>query len=690
METLLIEIGTEEIPAGYIEPALKAFSESLVRKLKENRIACGDAKVFGTPRRLGVMVMDTAGRQQALESEVIGPPLKVARNEKGEWTTAATKFAEKVNLPVSRLKIQQTPKGQYLCARVQEPSEKATVVLSRLLPELIEAIPFPKTMKWGSLHVRFARPIHFILAMYGKQTIGFELGDVKSQRITFGHRFMAPARIKIDDPATYLDQLARAWVIADIEKRRNMVARDVAEQAAKQKGRVIEDPELIDIVTQLVEYPTAVCGRFEKGFLELPDAVLITAMKEHQKYFAIQDAKGKLMPCFIAVNNTCAKDMDVVRNGHERVLRARLNDARFFYRADLEKPLEASIEKLKGVLFLAKLGTMYDKTLRIQRLAGTLASMSGLDAETKELVLRAAWLCKADLVTQMVVEFPKLQGTMGKVYALKSGEAKAVAQAIEEHYRPTASGGELARSLVGALVGLADKLDSICGCFSAGLAPTGASDPYALRRQAIGVLLTMKEHRLEWPLETAVNEALRQYGLQDAEIDRIRGNVMEFFETRLANILVDNGFSKDVTAAVLAVGMDSMTRLWKRAQAVEQLKKAPDYEPLSVCFKRVVNIIRKADPEETAGLDPDALTDASEIRLYRLIQKIQSRCESLCQEGKFTQALQQMVKLREPVDAFFDAVLVMAEDVTIRKNRLGLLARIAGLFAKVADFSKLS
>jgi glycyl-tRNA synthetase beta chain len=690
METLLIEIGTEEIPAGYIEPALKAFSESLTRKLKENRIACGDANVFGTPRRLGVMVMDTAGRQQALESEVIGPPLKVAKNEKGEWTTAATKFAEKVNLPVSRLKIQQTPKGQYLCARVQEPSEKTTVVLSRLLPELIEAIPFPKTMKWGSLHVRFARPIHFILAMYGKQTIGFELGDVKSQKITFGHRFMAPARIKIDDPSSYLDQLARAWVIADIEKRRNMVARDVAEQAAKQKGRVIEDPELLDIVTQLVEYPTAVCGRFEKGFLELPDAVLITAMKEHQKYFAIQDAKGKLMPCFIAVNNTCAKDMDVVRNGHERVLRARLNDARFFYRADLEKPLEASIEKLKGVLFQAKLGTMYDKTLRIQHLAGTLASMSGLDAETRELVLRAAWLCKADLVTQMVVEFPKLQGTMGKVYALQSGEAKAVAQAIEEHYRPTASGGELAKSLVGALVGLADKLDSICGCFSAGLVPTGASDPYALRRQAIGVLLTMKAHRLEWPIETAVTEALRQYGLPDAQISQIRGNVMEFFETRLSNILVDNGFSKDVTAAVLAVGMDSMTRLWKRAQAVEQLKKAPDYEPLSVCFKRVVNIIRKADPAETAGVDPDGLMDPSEIRLYRLIQKIQSRCESFCEEGKFTQALQQMVKLREPVDAFFDAVLVMAEDVVIRKNRLGLLARIAGLFAKVADFSKLS
>lgn len=690
METLLIEIGTEEIPAGYIEPALQAFSESLVRKLRENRIACGEPRVLGTPRRLGVMVPDTAGKQEALETEVIGPPLKAARNEQGEWTTAALKFAEKVKVPVNRLKVQQTPKGDYLCARVQEPSEKTPVVLSRLLPELIQAIPFPKTMKWGSLHVRFARPIHFILALYGKQTISFELGDIRSQKYTYGHRFMAPARIKIDEPSQYLEKLEKAWVIADIKRRRHMVAQEVAAEAAKQNGRIIEDPELLDIVTHLVEYPVAVCGRFDKTFLELPDAVLITSMKEHQKYFAVQDARGKLMPCFIAVNNTRAKNMDVVRNGHERVLRARLNDARFFYKADLEKPLEASVEKLKGVLFQAKLGTMYEKTLRVQRLSEILADMSGLNEEKKHLASRAAYLCKADLVTQMVVEFPKLQGTMGKVYALHSGEPKAVAAAIEEHYRPTSSGGELAKSIVGALVGIADKLDSICGCFSAGLLPTGASDPYALRRQAIGILLTLKTHKLEWPIENAVTEALRQYGLAEADMQKTARTIMEFFETRLSNLLVDAGFSKDVVAAVLSVGLDSMTRVWKRVEAMEQLKQEPDYTPLSICFKRVVNIIRKADPAETTSIDPKALADPTEIQLYRLVEQIESRCKTLCAGGKFAQALQQMVKLRGPVDAFFDAVLVMAEDPALRRNRLGLLSRIAGLFAQIADFSKLS
>lgn len=690
MDTLLIEIGTEEIPAGYIEPALQAFSESLVRKLRENRIACGEARIFGTPRRLGVMIPETAGRQEALETEVIGPPLKVARNDQGEWTTAAVKFAEKVKLPVNRLKVQKTPKGDYLCARVREPSEKTPVVVSRLLPELIQAIPFPKTMKWGSLHVRFARPIHFILAMYGKQAISFELGDIRSQKFSYGHRFMAPGRIKIEEPTQYLETLEKAWVIADIERRRDMAAKSVAEEAAKQKGRIIEDPELLDIVTHLVEYPTAICGRFDKAFLELPDAVLITSMKEHQKYFAVQDGRGKLMPCFIAINNTRAKDMDVVRNGHERVLRARLNDARFFYKADLEKPLEAGVEKLKGVLFQAKLGTMYEKTLRVQRLAETLADMSGLNEEKKGLISRAAYLCKADLVTQMVVEFPKLQGTMGKVYALHSGEPKAVAEAIEEHYRPTASGGKLATSIVGALVGIADKLDTICGCFSAGLLPTGASDPYALRRQAIGILLTLKSHKLKWPIETAVIEALRQYGPNEADLLKTTRTVMEFFETRLSNLLADAGFSKDVVAAVLSIGLDSMTRIWKRMEAMEQLKRDPDYASLSICFKRVVNIIRKADLAETTRIDPKAFTDPTEMELYRLVEKIGSRCETLCANGKFAQALQQMVKLRGPVDAFFDAVLVMAEDSALRRNRLGLLSRIAGLFAQIADFSKLS
>jgi glycyl-tRNA synthetase beta chain len=401
------------------------------------------------------------------------------------------------------------------------------------------------------------------------------------------------------------------------------------------------------------------------------------------------------MPCFIAVNNTQAKNMDVVAKGHERVLRARLSDAQFFYRADLETPLDASVDKLKGVLFQAKLGTVYDKTLRVQKLAEFIGAEAGMDAGGIQMLSRCARLSKADLVTQMVVEFPKLQGTMGKVYAQKSGEPEAVSIAIEEHYRPTSSGGLLPETLLGAILSIADKVDSLCGCFSVGLSPTGASDPYALRRQAIGVIQIMLNRNFSFSLEKIIETSLKIYDQFDAGyIQNTLVLVQAFFQSRMSFLMAEQGFSKDSIAAVLSASSDHIPNVWNRVAALEGLKKAPDFEPLATAFKRVANITRKAAKDApdpfSAVINTSLFQDPSETALYEAYLTVKKRVSLHLDQGNFAQALRDMASLRDPVDAFFDAVLVMADDPDIRKNRLTLLERISSLFDSIADFTKIS
>ncbi len=506
MKTLLLEIGTEEIPAGYIAPALAALESMLTQKLADARIAHGRIQTFGTPRRLSVTVAELAARQKRLTSEVLGPPRKVGYDSDGRPTTAAVKFAEKVGLPVNRLGVAATPKGEYLSATVTDPGVATTALLKTVLPDIILAIPFPKRMRWADLTISFARPIHSLLALYGGSRIGFTLGGIRSGRTTFGHRFMHPRSINVAEPAAYVEALRSGFVIVDAAERRRLIAEGAAQAAASVGGHILPDEELLGTVTQLVEYPAVAVGRFAEAFLELPAEVLITAMREHQKYFAVVDAGGRLLPHFVAVNNTPVQDMAVVVRGHERVLRARLEDAKFFFRSDRETSLDTMVEKLKSVLFQAQLGSIYDKVRRVRELSRFVADRIGGDPELGGQVERAAWLCKADLVSQMVGEFPKLQGIMGRVYAKAQGEPAAVASAIEEHYRPTYSGGALPETTVGAVVAIADKLDTICGCFRAGLAPTGAADPYALRRQGIGVIQIMRSHGLAFSLSTRGTE----------------------------------------------------------------------------------------------------------------------------------------------------------------------------------------
>jgi len=695
MDTILLEIGCEEIPAGYIEPALSFLSSALTQKLDDARISHGKALTYGTPKRLAVEIQAVAPKQASLEMEVLGPPVKVGFTESGKPTVAAEKFAEKVHLSVDQLTVKETPKGQYLCASVIDRGQATIAILKTLLPDLILATPFPKIMKWADLRIQFTRPIHTILALYGSKVVAFKLGNISSNRFVLGHRFMDPGRIKIAEPSEYCDAMRNARVLVDMAERKKMVNKEVSKIAKRLGGKVFPDNELADIVTNLVEYPIAVAGKFDPAFLELPDKVLITSMREHQKYFAVMDRNDKLMPCFIAVNNTHAKDMDIVAKGHERVLRARLSDAQFFYRADLETPLDACVDRLKGVLFQAKLGTVYDKTLRVQKLAEFIGSEAGLDAGDIQMLSRCALLSKADLVTQMVIEFPKLQGTMGKVYAQKSGEPEAVSIGIEEHYRPTSSGGQLPETLIGSILSIADKVDSLCGCFSVGLSPTGASDPYALRRQSIGVIQIMLERNFSFSLAKILETSLKIYDQFDAgHIRNTAVSVQAFFQSRMSFLMAEQGFAKDSIAAVLSASSDHIPNIWNRVRALEDFKTAPDFEPLAIAFKRVANIVRKAAEGSTDQFLPrinaSLFRDPCESALYDAYQTVKKRVSRHLSQGDFARALRVMASLRDPVDAFFAAVLVMADDPDIRKNRLTLLERIGSLFDAIADFTKIS
>ncbi|MBU4259416.1 MAG: glycine--tRNA ligase subunit beta [Proteobacteria bacterium] len=698
MDSLLLEIGTEEIPAGYIEPALKAFSRMLLQKLDDGRIEHGNANTFGTPRRLVLEVKNVSDRQKPLTTEITGPPASVGFDKKGKPTIAAEKFAKKAGVSVKDLKIKEMKKGDYLCAKKIEHELKTGLLLKSILPDVITAIPFPKTMRWADLSVEFARPIHTILALLGDKIIPFMVGNIKSSRYSLGHSFMRPGRIKISSPDEYIKALDSAYVLVDSKKRREIIERETAKAAESLNGRVLQDDELVDIVTNLVEYPVVVSGNFDTKFLELPDEVLITAMREHQKYFSVVDNKGNLMSCFITVNNTRAKDMSLVAKGHERVLRARLEDAQFFYRSDLNSSFEDRIEKLKGVLFQASLGSMYEKVIRVKMIAEYLADKISHDSDLdqympvlKKHTAKAALMCKADLVSQVVVEFPKLQGVMGRIYALNAGEPDDVAYAIEEHYRPSYSGGPLTETLIGSILSIADKIDSICGCFVAGLIPTGASDPYAFRRQGIGIVQIMLSKSFSFSLIEMIEKSMKLFSQKtDQEFKKNVDDVYSFLKNRIAYLLAEEGFSKDIISATISVTADHVPNIWNRARALENLKTKPDFEPLSIAFKRVVNIIKKAEIPKSKDVDENLFQDKCETALYEAYKKVNKKVLDDLDKGLFDQALYDIASLRNVVDDFFDGVMVMAEDKKIRENRLALLINIADMFGMFADFSKIS
>jgi glycyl-tRNA synthetase beta chain len=666
------------------------MSTHLQQQLNHKRIAFGRVTTCGTPRRLTVVVRQVAPRQETVSELMVGPPEKVAFDEQGSPTMAAVKFAEKAGVSAKKLFVEETEKGRYLAARRTQRGKASLQILKEILPQVILATPFPKTMRWADWGISFARPIQSVLALWGEKLVSFSLdGHLKSGRTTQGHMFMHPKKIKLAHADEYAPRLAEVDVIVDIDARRSAVQAEVDAAARSLGGHALPDAELTDIVTNLVESPIASAGRFDEIFLELPREILITSMREHQKYFAVEDDRGRLLPAFVAVNNTRTRDAQLVTNGHQRVLRARLSDARFFFKADLGVSMEYWVDQLGGVLFHAKLGSMQAKVQRVTHMATWLAQE--LRPALAEDAARAATLCKADLVSQVVVEFPKLQGIMGRVYAHKAGERGEVPAAIEEHYRPVASGAKLPETDLGAILAVADKIDSICGIFAIGLKPTGASDPYALRRQGIGIAQILAGKNFSISLKTLIDESVALFKDPcQTSPETVAEEVYTFLANRISRLMVEAGHHKELVAAVVSVSVDDVPAVWNRVGALTQLRQNEDFEPLAAAFKRVVNIIKKADTDNLAPVDPDLLKDPAERALFDDYRRVRFQVSQQVESGQLDAALVAIASLRGAVDRFFDEVMVMVDDERVRNNRLALLGAIAGLFGDFADFSKIS
>jgi len=679
----LLEIGTEEIPAGFISPAAEALASLFASALETARISHGPVQTFATPRRLILHASDVDPVQASREIEKTGPAVSAAFDELGKPTKAAMGFAKSQGVEVSDLIVISTPKGEQVGVRRTEQGQPTAAVMAAVLPTLMEKIPFPKTMRWMDLDVRFARPIHWIVALFEGQVVKFGIGNIESGNLSRGHRFTHPETFTVTGMAQLSRELAERDVLIDQDQRRNAIEAEIYELASSAGFQVFEDTELLDEITFIVESPHPVMGTFPEEFLELPASILITCMRKHQRYFSVRDRNGRITNRFIAVNNTPVKDTAISIKGHERVLKARLEDARFYFREDRKTPLIDRLEALKGVVFHSKLGTAYEKVERFTIIAKKLAESFAPDRIAD--VERAALLCKCDLETGIVYEFPELQGKIGRYYARMDGEPTEIDAAIEEHYLPAFAGDRLPEGVIGSLVSVADRIDTIVGCFSVGLIPTGAADPYALRRHALGVIqILMQLNRpldLNWLVRTS-QELLAQKRTRDKE--EVQRDVLEFIRTRFVNFHTSRDFPLDVVEAAVRARFDDIVDARRRVEALSEWKQREDFDAIMIGFRRVVNILKDIVPGQ---LEPDLLVEDAEKDLYQAFEAVKVRAEPLIREGDYATALETMTDLKAPIDNLFDRVMVMVEDEKLRNNRLGLLGTIADFFEQVADFS---
>ena len=687
---LIVELGVEEIPAGYFAPAMEFLEEKLTLALREAHLPFERLQTWGAPRRLALGLWGLAAQQPDVEEEVVGPPLSAAYDANGNPTRAATGFAGGQGVSVSDLKTVTTPKGQYLAVKKCVKGRAVGEILAEILPGLFAALPFPKNMRWGTGEHTFVRPVHWLLAVLDGEVLPFGFCGAKAGKVSYGHRFLHPGALVVTSPHEYETRLAESHVQVDFEKRRELVRQEIERVTREHSAdlRLVADEELVEEVANLLEEPVAVLGRFDSHFLELPLAVATTAMKEHQRYFALTDSKGRLAPYFIAVNNNRARDMAVVRKGHERVLRARLDDARFYFDEDRKNRLDSRIEALKGVVFHHLMGTSWQKVERFKALALHLAELAAPSQKIK--LSRAADLCKCDLVTGVVQEFPSLQGLMGREYALLDGEDPAVAEAVFEHYLPARAGGALPSAPLGAILSVADKLDTIAGCFSVGLIPSGAADPFALRRGALGILNIFLDRGWAVSLSALIDQSLELLAPWAKRPPReTKAAVAEFFKVRLKGLMTGRGLSADTAEAVLSLHDDQPVSALRRAQALEGLKTREGFKDLAQVFKRVVNIIRKFGPKDEFD-DWARLEGEAEKALLSRVEKVERLSASQIQAGDFTGLINDIADLRGPVDKFFEQALVDDPDPRLKAARIALLSRLGRLFELIADFSRLS
>lgn len=678
---LLLEIGTEELPVGDLNAAMEQLRQRLPLLLDELHLEHGEVRVMGTPRRLVVWVGDLSPRQPDLEQVIKGPPASRAFNPDGTPTPAAQGFARSKGVALSDLQVREIDGGLYTVAIVRQEGRPTPLVLAEALPGLIGALRFEKPMRWNSTNVFFSRPIRWLLALYGEQVIPFEFAGVSSGNITRGLRFHQPEEIAIQKPSDYFAALSAQGIILDGDARQRQIITQVNALAAEVGGETPADQALLDEVTNLVEAPQPLRGAFDASHLNLPQEVLISVMKKHQRYFPIQ-RDGRLLPYFIAVRNGDGQGLDLVKDGNEHVIRARFADAAYFIREDIKRPLEAYLPRLKTLIFQVKLGSMLDKVKRMCRLVEGLAPMLGLDDTQTKVARRAAELSKADLATNMVVEMTSLQGVMGRYYALNSGESQAVADAIYEHYLPRFAGDETPRTLPGLVVGIADRLDSLAGLFAAGLAPTGNKDPFAQRRAALGLVQNLMVWQLDFDLRPALDLAAAQLPIPATQ--ESQSAALTFIIERLRNTFLEQGWRYDVVDAVLAAQGTNPARAARAVKELSEWVARPDWNTILPAYARCVRITR--DLEQTYPLSPERFVEPAEKNLHAALSVSQAAPRRAGSVQDFLQAFLPMIPA---INTFFDQVLVMTDDEDLRNNRLGLLQSIAALADGVADMSRL-
>lgn len=681
-KTLLLEIGTEEVPAHVMPGILSQLKENAAKTFEELRIEYKNIKTLGTPRRSALLVEGLAEQQADLSKENRGPAVNIAFDADGNPTKAAQGFARGQGVKPEEL----VTKDGYVYAMVHEKGGQTVDLLGDTLKGLVDGLNFPNNMHWADLDYKFIRPLRWLVALYGQDVIDFEVANVKSGRTSRGHRFLSEGDFEIANAEDYVEACRKASIIVDQNERCEMIRQQIAEVAAANGGQAEVNEDLLEEVLYLVEYPTALCGKFDEKYLALPAEAVITPMRDHQRYFPVLK-DGQLLPLFITIRNGGKEHLETVQHGNERVLRARLEDAQFFFDEDRKKTLEQHGEKLKTVVFQDGLGTIYDKALRLEVLAGYIADAIGANEQDKKDAVRAAKLAKADLVTGMVTEFTELQGVMGREYALLDGETKAVAQAIDEHYMPRFAGDSQPASVAGRIVSLADKIDTIVGTFSRGLIPTGSQDPFALRRQALGIVNMLKEAQYHISLSQLVAKAMELLRIADAgQHAKLQNDVADFMKLRLKNVLADAGIRYDVVDAVF-VTVDDIYGVFLRAQAVNEAVKQ-DMEKTIQAFVRTGNIARKAEDVQ-AAVDADLLAEQVEKNLCKAYEAASSKVEKEIVAQDYAGAIATLSQLAAPIDAFFDGVMVMDKDEKIKNNRLGLLKLVDNLICQVADFSKI-
>lgn len=683
---LLAEIGTEELPPGALLHLSASFAAGIQAGLESAQLAFDAIEAFATPRRLAVQITGLAAAQPHTESSRRGPARSAAFDAQGNPTHAALGFARSCGVAVEELQTVESNKGRWLGYPVKQQGLRTTGLIPEIIARALAGLPVPKRMRWGASDIEFVRPVHWVVLLYGGEIVAAEILGLATGRHTHGHRFLCPRPLTLANPGSYVVTLEQEGrVLPSFAKRRERIRAQVESLGAQCGGRTVIDPELLDEVTALVEWPVAFSGSFDPAFLELPPEVLIATLKHHQKYFHVIDTEGRLAPRFIGVSHIESARPELVRRGNERVVNPRLADAAFFWEQDRRRPLASHIEGLKGIVFQEKLGTLHDKCRRVAALSEYIVEALGSDPE---LARRAAWLSKCDLLSDMVGEFPELQGTMGRYYAEHSGEPAQVCHALGEHYLPRLAGGELPSTPTGLALAVADKLDTLVGIFAIGLSPRSDSDPYALRRFALGVLRMLIERQIDLDLEQALARAAAGF-TPHLQADKRVPEVFDFMLERLRRYYLDEGVRADIFDSVLCRRPPNPYDFDRRIKAVTAFAALPEAESLASANKRVANILKKSPDLPFASIDTDLLVEAAEKELASCLETVTKTALPKFEGGDYTSGLVELARLKESVDQFFDQVMVLCDDVKLRANRLALLHTMSELFLRVADISRL-